>query len=180
MIKETLKIFACMFAWLGVFFVCIVVFFLMVGMWKMPLHNHQLNTLQKHFRAVEHPLNSTLVKRVKDFGNLFRGASNGCDYLVGELRVSEKTPENISRFYENVFVKPFDGSNLVSVELKFFDDEEFSEDYLWSTLWSDWYKKMRVSFDKRDIQGTPYVVFARQTDYAPQGDIRCFYEPAIH
>lgn len=168
------------FAVFGVAVFCVIIWFVIATMWRVPVHQFNLWTLQKHFRIVEHPSDSRFLKKLKGFGNLFRAASNGCDYLVGELRVGSGPQEDIARFYQGLFVKSFDDTETVPIEIKFFDDEEFSEDYLWSTLWFDWREKINSSFDLEAIQGTSYVVFARQTDYPPYGDGRCFYEPPIH
>lgn len=165
---------------LSILAVCSTLIFLAFTSWKAPLHEFNLWVLETHFSEVEHPADSRSLRKLSGFGNFFRGVSNGCDYLVGELRVGSGSQEDITRFYQGLFVNPFDDAEAVPIEIKFFDDEEFSEDYLWSTLWFDWQEKIRESFDWANIAGTPYVVFARQTDYPPDADIRCFYEPAIH
>lgn len=148
--------------------------------WKIPLHNYQWYILQRHFREAEHPLGSKSLKKIEGFGNLFRAASNGCDYLVGELRVGDGSQEDIMLFYRGLSVRPFDDTEPVPIEVKFSDDEAFSETHRWSNPWFDWHEKIRKSFDFSKMRGIPYVVFAEQTGYPPYGDIRCFYEPAIY
>ena len=178
--KHLFRVVVRVVAALSILAVCSVVVFVVLTSWKAPIHQFNLWKLEKNFREVEHPVHSKLLTRLTGFGNLFRGASNGCDYLVGELRVNGNSQKDTARFYQNLSIRPFDDSERVPLEIKFFDDKEFSGDYLWSRLWSDWYEKIRKSFNWPGIQGTPYVVFARQTDYPPYDDIRCFYEPAIH
>ena len=168
------------FAVFGAIVFAVIVWFIVAAMWRAPLHQFNLWTLQKNFRAIEQPLNSKSIKKLSGFGRLFRDASNGCDYLVGGFRVGNDTRESIAQWYQDFSIRPFDDAEPVPIEIKFFDDEDFSEGRQWSNPWFDWYEKIRESFDWQEMRGTPYVVFARQTDYPPYGDIRCFYEPAIH
>ncbi len=159
---------------------CCAAVFLGFTSWKAPIHQFNLWKLENNFRKVQHPAHSKLLTKLTGFGNLFRGASNGCDYLVGELRVENGPQESITKWYQGISIKPFDDTEPVPIEIKFIDDEEFSEGHHWYGPWFSWYEKIRESFNWKEMHMTPYVIFAKQTDYPPYGDVRCFYEPAIH
>lgn len=142
-----------------------------VAMWRAPIHQFNLWTLGRNFKAINshHPVDSSFVLKIKDFGNLFRGASNGCDYLVGEVRVGKGSQEEIARYYHGLFVKSFDGTDSVPVEVRFFDTENWMDPY----HWSDWRDKAQSYIDPATLEGALYMVFARQDGYPPYGDMRC-------
>ena len=75
--------------------------------WKMVVdvlyHEMKLNVFERNFDGVSHPSDSILIKRISDLG-LLGGNSNHCDYLVVELRASEKQREEIRRLYDTQFV----------------------------------------------------------------------------
>src|SRR3989338_8480613 len=108
MIKEILKIFACMLVWIAVFFFGFFVLFIVVVTWKIPLHNYQLYVLQRHFRDTVLPLNptqSTRIAELAEFGNF--GQSNHCDYIVGEFRKSAFSREEVQKAYAGVGILSF-------------------------------------------------------------------------
>ncbi|MBI3442952.1 MAG: hypothetical protein HY007_04245 [Candidatus Sungbacteria bacterium] len=159
------------FAGFGIIAFLLIAPLFVVAMWRAPIHQFNLWTLGRNFSAINshHPEDSRYVLRVRDFGNLFRGASNGCDYLVGEVRAGKGSQEEIARYYRGIFIKSFDGINPVPIEVRFFDKENLMDPY----PWSDWRDKAQSYIDPVSLDGTLYMVFARQDSYPPYGDIRC-------
>ena len=159
------------FAGFGLIIFLLIAVFVVVAMWRVPIHQFNLWRLGRNFMIIKsyHPEDSRYLLSVRDFGNLFRAASNGCDYLVGELRVGKGSQEEIARQYQGLFMKSFDGTAPVLVEVHFFDKEDWMDPY----PWSDWRDKAQSYADLTAIKGTFYMVFARQDSYPPYGDIRC-------
>lgn len=171
-ISNTAKnIFASIFVSLGIIAFLLVAPLFVAAMWRAPIHQFNLWMLGRNFRAINlrHPGDSGFVLKIKDFGNLFRGASNGCDYLVGEVRVGKGSQEEIAQYYRGLFIKSFDSTNPVPVEVRFFDTENWMDPY----RWSDWRDKAQSFIDPAALEGTLYMVFARQDGYPPYGDMRC-------
>ena len=159
------------FAGFGLIMFLLITAFVVMVMWKFPIHQFNLWRLGRNFRAVEsyHPEDSKYLLSVGDFGNLFRATSNGCDYLVGEVRSGKGSQEDIARHYTDLFVKAFDNSEPVPAELHFFNDENWMDPYDWSR----WRDQAEPYAGTGAVRGVLYMVFARQTDYPPDGDIRC-------
>lgn len=159
------------FAGFGIIVFLAIAAFFVVVMWRAPIHQFNLWTLGRNFKVINsyHPKDSKYVLRVRDFGNLFRGASNGCDYLVGEVRVGKGSQEEIARYYHGLFIKSFDGTDSVPVEVSFFDKENWMDPY----QWSDWRDKAQSYIDPAALDGALYMIFARQDGYPPHGDMRC-------
>ena len=166
------------FAVFGVAVFCVVAWFAVIAMWKAPIHQFNLWELGRNFKAISshHPEDSKFLLKVRHFGNLFRAASNGCDYLVGEMRAEKRSPQEIAQRYQGLFIKSFDGTAPVPIEVRFFDKEE---DWMDPYPWSDWRDKAQSYADPATMKATLYMVFARQTDYPPYGDIRCFLTTPI-
>ena len=166
------------FAGIGLIVFLLIVGFSFVAMWKAPIHQFNLWKLERNFSTINshHPEDSKYVLRVKHFGNLFRAASNGCDYLVGEMRAGKRSPQEIAQRYQGLFIKSFDGTAPVPIEVRFFDKEE---DWMDPYPWSDWRNKAQSYADPAAMKDTLYMVFARQTDYPPDGGIRCFLTTPI-
>ena len=159
------------FAGFGLIVFLLMTAFIIGAMWKAPIHQFNLWMLGRNFRAVHphHPGDSQYVLRIRDFGNLFRGASNGCDYLVGEARAGKGSREDIARSYGGLFIQSFDDTGPVPVEVRFFDKEDWMDPY----RWSDWRDTAEAYVGPAALNATLYTVFARQSDYPPYGDMRC-------
>lgn len=162
---------ARIFTALGVLAACFMAVFAVVSSWRVPIHQINLWRLEAHFDGViaSHPLGSTLLLSVKDFGNLFRGASNGCDYFVGEFRSTTHPKEEVRRNYSGLFVGSFDKTERVPLEVYFLNEKEFSDTFQWYAWQETVSEFLETSVARDDI----YVVFVMQTDFPPDGDIRC-------
>jgi hypothetical protein len=62
------------------------------------LNNRRLSQVENSFARLNHPAQSTLVKRVSAVGLLI-GNSNHCDFFVGELRSYTGTQQLVRNFY---------------------------------------------------------------------------------
>lgn len=157
------------FVVLGIAVFCLIIWFIAVTTWKMPLHNYQLWILQKHFRLTMrpiHPPQSELRTEVAEFGNL--GNSNHCDYLVGEFRSSVLSKEELKRVYAETAILSFDKVSRLLVEVYFTDEDVFERDYLWSGWLSKYLPNQPYA-----PEGNTYLVFASSDLNPPDGDIRC-------
>ncbi len=168
-----------LFGIFGVAVFCVIIWFVAVAMWRAPIHQFNIWRLSDNFQSIKpfHPPDSRRLSKIKDFGNLFRGASNACDYLVGEFRIGGGPKEEVMQRYQGLVIKSFDSMEPVPIEFHFLDDEGFFKE---EPLWFEWRENVRASFDLYAARGNPYIVFARQLDYPPYGDMRCFYETPIH
>lgn len=162
------------FTALGIVAFCFVVWFTVVAMWKAPIHQFNLWRLGRNFQHItlSHPPESKLLLSIKDFGNLFRGASNGCDYFVGEFRSAGDSKEKTRQNYGGLFVDSFDSAERIPVEVYFLDEEEFSYYFQWYG-WQKKASKLLETLEASDARDDIYFVFVAQTDYPPDGDIRC-------
>lgn len=159
------------FTALGLITFCFIVWFVAVTMWRAPIHQFNLWKLERNFEQIvsSHPDESQLLWHLKKFGNLFRAASNGCDYFVGEFRSATLSQREIVGAYKDIFVDSFDRTERVPVEIYFLDDEETFGRY----PWNEWREKMHKSLKTPSSLESEYLVFVAQTDYPPDGDIRC-------
>ena len=150
---------------------CLIILLAVIAMWKAPIHQFNLWKLGKNFKVIHshHPKDSKYLLKVRDFGNLFRGASNGCDYLVGELRTGKESQEEIARQYRGLFIKSFDNTDPVPIEVHFFNEENWMDPY----HWSEWRDRAQSHTNLATTNDTLYMIFARQDSYPPYGDIRC-------
>lgn len=155
----------------GVIISPFIILFIVFMAWKIPIHNFNLWRLGGSFQTIAplHPRHSKPLLEIKDFGGLFAGASNSCDYLVGEFRSAAYPKERIAQAYRGLLVPSFNHTELIPVEVHFADDEEFFESY----PWHEWREKLYGSLGSAAIPGTVYAVFVSQTGYPPDGDFRC-------
>lgn len=160
------------FAVFGMIAFCIIIVFVAITMWKMPIHQFNLWRLEKNFQviAAAHPPDSKLLLKRKDFGGLFSGASHSCDYFVGEFRSTAHSKEDVRKAYKGLSIDSSDHTKHVPVEVHFFDEEEFFTDF----PWYEWLAELRKSFNMSATKDNLYVVFASQTGYPPYGDLRCY------
>jgi hypothetical protein len=135
----------------------------------MPIHNFNLWRLESNFQKIAsfHPPDSTQLFFIKGVGNLFRGASNACDYFVGEFRISPGSREDIISWYEGLFVRSFE-NRATSLEVYFIEDDFFKR-----YPGYEWREKFYRSSQSVPALGVPYLVLVSQYDYPPDGDIRC-------
>ncbi len=147
--------------------------FLILITWKMPIHNFNLWRLSKNFESVSafHPLLSKRLLKFSDFGNF--GESGGqCGYIVGEFRVSQLTKEEILNYfnYKNLTILSFKEDKTIPLEIYFLDDDMFRY-YPWSKWLLYFYQKKGLSNQSSSIV---YLAIAQSYNHLADGDIRCY------
>lgn len=158
-----------LFAIFGVAVFCIIVWFVVVITWKMPLHNYQLWKMQRTFRSAMqsvHPAESRLLAEMAEFGNF--GNSNHCDYFVGEFRSSPLSKEKVLEKYAAVATSSFVGNRLIETGVYFIDEEFFKKDY----LLSEWLSKYVPDYVP-SLDNAAYLIYSEDDMNPPDGDIRC-------
>jgi len=107
------------FAGFGFIVFCLIVVLFAITMWKAPLHQFNLWRLERNFQAIApyHPADSNLLLKRKDFGGLFSGASNSCDYFVGEFRSAARSKEEITRSYNGLSIDSFDRTERIPIHV---------------------------------------------------------------
>jgi hypothetical protein len=152
------------FAVFGLIIFGFVVGFLTTTSWKTPMHQINLWKLGRDFRALvlSHPADSVRVLAFKRFGGLFDSAAHSCDYFVGEFRKSADAKENIQKHYQK--------RGAFSVQVRFWDEDEFWTYYPWSELYGE--LRRILDADPAEQSGL-YIVFISQTGHPPYKDFRC-------
>lgn len=158
------------FSVFGFIVFCFILWLVFISTWSIPFHMLQTYLFQKQFgdeMRPFHPAQSTLLARAVDFGNF--GQSNHCDYFAGEFRSGALSREEIQDAYKNAPLLSFDGSNPLSVDVSFIDDNDmFSR---WPL--SEWLGKY-LPQPHRSVSGKNiYLVYAISAMHPPDGDFRC-------
>lgn len=152
----------------GIFAILIIIFLILIT-WQIPIHNANLRQLNKNFESSIslHPLVSKKLLQFSDFGNF--GESGGqCGYIVGEFRISPLTKEEIINHYKNSVIDSFKQGEVIPLEVYFLDDSNFAH-YPLSKLASNLYQKTRLPVQSPLI----YLITASSYNHLADGDIRC-------
>ena len=152
------------------FFTLLIIGFLILLTWKIPVNNFNLLRLNKNFESLSalHPLSSKRLLKFSDFGNF--GESGGqCGYIIGEFRTSQLTKEEIMYYYKDLVIDSFKQDEVISLEVLFLDDGNFAH-YPWSKWASFLYQKIQSSIQSPVI----YLVIAASHNHLADGDIRCY------
>lgn len=128
--------------------------------YKIPFNNARLVIFQYDFNKSINQLNpkqSNLIVKVAKVGNWAN--SNQCEFLVGQLRTSTLSKEELEGIY------PYD---FFTAGVYFFDgnQEEF-----WSP-WREWKEKYLKNYKPKEGENV-YLVWKSKIDYNVSGDIRC-------
>ncbi|KKS44075.1 MAG: hypothetical protein UV05_C0012G0004 [candidate division CPR1 bacterium GW2011_GWA2_42_17] len=146
----------------------VLLYFLSKG---VPLHDFRLWRLEKNFKAVAiyHPPESIVLQKKTYLGGPYTHGSLTCDFFVGELRSATLFKEEIRRAYDGHFIKSFDNSGQVPLEVLFFGEK------IWpvNSPLGDWWDEWRESSLVASSSGTVYFVFATQKGYPFLLDPRC-------
>jgi hypothetical protein len=156
---------------------CLIVILAVIGGCSVPYiwHNCGLSRFQGSFRAVGHPASSRLLAQFAEVGML-GGNGNHCDYLVGEVRESDRTVDEIKQHYTGLKVARVDPSAYdngfgthVPVEIEFPDSESYDPTRFLSSA----IPGVVPAAGSKRIKTTVYVVFAFDAGYGAYGDVRC-------
>lgn len=127
--------------------------------YRIPLNNYRLIIFQNDFRQQIksfNPNESVLIKEVAEVDNW--GDGTYCDFMVGQLRVSPQSKEELEKIY------PYD---FFDAGVYFFDGTEH--------LGSPWYEfKEKYLNNYKPKEGeNVYLVWESKIDYNTSGDFRC-------
>ena len=165
-----MKVIINFFAIFGLAIFIVIIIFLVLLIWKIPIHNFNLWRLNKNFESLSgfHPLSSKQLFKFTDFGNF--GESGGqCGYIIGEFRTSQLSKEEIMFYYQDLAIDSFEQGEIIPVEVLFLDDGNFAN-YPWSKWASYLYQKIQSPIQPSLI----YLVIASSYNYLADGDIRCY------
>jgi hypothetical protein len=157
------------------YLVTLAVVLLVIGSCGAPyiLHNRALNRVRAAYAGIKHPPSSNALVNFSKVGLAAGGNGNHCDYLVGEVRESDDSPEQIRQFYSGFTIPMMDpatsqwasGSDVpVTVE---FPNTEQSGVLKYDV--ADDLRRIRAKQTKKTL----YVVYVLDGGYEPNGDIRC-------
>lgn len=138
----------------------IILLFVLYLTYRIPLNNYHLMIFKDDFNKFVdqlHPQQSAYIAEVTETGNL-GGASNHCDFLVGEFRSSPLSKEMLKNNYFR---------DSLSSGVYFIDDDIFTE-----SPWSEWKEKYLKDYKPKDNENT-YLVWISNDGNSPDGDIRC-------
>ena len=155
---------------------CLLLIFLVIGGCSVPyiLHNRALSRLRVSYPRVTHPPSNSVLASFSDVGLLGGANGNHCDYLVGEIRESDESPDQIRQHYSGLSLPMIDpamsdwgpGPDVpVTVE---FPDTDSNSGILKYDI-PDAVREARAKQRKKTL----YAVFVLDGGYQPNGDWRC-------
>lgn len=123
--------------------------------WGNPLNDVNLWRLESYYAEnIRHPQGSVLLERKTYLGGPDDHGSHICLYVVGELRTSPLSRDEISRAYDNR-----------GVALQFLDHT-----WMLEHPWGDWQSELQDI--AKQATGTPYFIYVEKI--SPYwGDHRC-------
>ena len=136
--------------------------------------NRLLARVRAEYSRITHPASSSAVARFSQLGIAAGGNGNHCDYLVGEIRESDDSAEQIKAHY-SAFHFPmldpqhsqWDTAEDVTVSVEFPGTREDS-----GILRYDVPQRIRKA-RAQQRKKTLYVVYILDGGYEPDGDWRC-------
>lgn len=155
-------------------FGCLVLVLLVVGSCSVPyvLHNRALARVRGEYPRISHPASSSVLASFSDVG-LLGGNGNHCDYLVGEIRESDDSPEQLKAVYSAFSFPMLDpntsqwGGEPVPVTIEF--PETARDSSILQFVIPEVVKNARAQQRKKTL----YAVYILDGGYEPNGDLRC-------
>ena len=151
-------------------------FVVAIGMCSGPYirDNRLLARVRAQYSRVTHPPSSSVLASFSDVGLMAGGNGNHCDYLVGEIRESDDSSQQIKAHY-SVFRFPmldpqtsqWSAGQDVRVTVEFPGTSEDSGILRYDI--PELVRKARAQQRKRTL----YVVYVLDGGYEPNGDWRC-------
>ncbi|MBI4599682.1 hypothetical protein HY732_02050 [Candidatus Uhrbacteria bacterium] len=123
----------------------------------VPIHDMNLWMLKRAYSRVEHPAESKVLADAVYLGGPATHGSWRCTYVVGEVRTSLLSKQEIQDAYS--FSAP------LPLAILFFDDEWPGE-----LPWFTWESEFKIFKERSD---TPYLVYSAKKDIPFLGDMRC-------
>lgn len=133
-------------------------------------HSVALHRFGKSFQQLSHPDGTKCPAAFSAVG-LIEGNGNHCDYLVGEVRETDKPSSEISEYYKTRSVPRTEPSpeNDVPVRLEFVDDFDRREGANYDHALPEAVAKAKSKRTRKTL----YIISALDAGYAPEGDFRC-------
>jgi hypothetical protein len=147
-----------------------LLYFVMIIFYGMPLHDLNLWILGQRYKAIYsyHPRNSILLEKKKYLGGPDDHGSQQCNYVVGEVRSSDLTKEEIKFSYKERSVPSISGLSRIPVGILFFDTEtSWKMEYPWGTWWDE------INDRFKNATTTIYLVYVAIENYPTLMDLRC-------
>ena len=136
--------------------------------------NRLLGRVRAEYSSIKHPAPSSTLGSFSQLGIAAGGDGNHCDYLVGEIRESDDSPDEIKAHYSRFSFPMLDPQNSqwsagepVAVSIEFPDAQQDS-----GILRYDIPELLRNAHAKQRKK-TLYVVYLLDGGYEPDGDWRC-------
>jgi hypothetical protein len=136
--------------------------------------NRMLSRVRAEYSSVTHPKSSSALGSFSQLGIAAGGNGNHCDYLVGDIRESDDSPEQIKAHYSAFSFPMLDPQNSqwatgepVSVSVEFPGSGDNS-----AILRYDIAEVLRKALQKQRKK-TLYVVYLLDGGYEPRGDWTC-------
>jgi hypothetical protein len=154
----------------------LVVLALLIGMCSHPYirDNRLLAHVRAEYAQITHPSSSSTLGSFSQVGIAAGGNGNHCDYLVGEIRESDDSPDQIKAHYSHFTFPMLDPQNSqwsagqpVPVTVEFPGSSDDSGVLRWDI--PDTLAKARA----KQLKKTMYVVYLLDGGYEPNGDWRC-------
>jgi hypothetical protein len=149
---------------------------LSIGMCARPYirDNRLLGHVRTEYAGVKHPASSSALESFSQLGIAAGGNGNHCDYLVGDIRESDDSPDQIKAHYSAFSFPMLDPQNSqwatgepVSLTVEFPGSPENTGVLRWDI--PDALAKARAKQRKKTL----YVVYLLDGGYEPNGDWRC-------
>lgn len=139
--------------------------------WKTPIHQFNLWRLGRNFQVIDeyHPLDSELLGKIRDLGNLFEDPSHPCGYVVGEVRATRYSQEQLRQMYSGHTIDSWNHRQHIPLRLYIYDQEGRPL----TTAWKKWHAKLPQSFRISSRPYNIYAIFILWGDDPPYGDLRC-------
>lgn len=136
-------------------------------------HDFALNRFKASFQRIPHPADTTQLASFSSIG-VFHGNGNHCDYMVGEVRETDGSPDSVLQHYRkielpHVFPAPADMQEKLRITIEFEDEFDREEGVDFSYPLS----KAMAQAKARRTKRTLYLVNVVDAGYDPEGDLSC-------
>lgn len=165
-----MKIFKIFVGIIFLFFITVGVIFLVKVFSSVHEHNEYLHQLTEKFNRIEHLKSSQKELEFKGVG-LLAGNGNHCDYLVGQIRASDVSRDEIQSFYDemNRRNKNDKNSQINQIKIIFYNDGLLVEDDAIPEV----YSHLSAIVPDYDKNLNYYIVYVFDGSYDPGYDYRC-------
>jgi hypothetical protein len=136
--------------------------------------NRMLRRIGGEYSSVTHPTSSSALESFSQLGIAAGSNGNHCDYLVGEIRESDDSPDQIKAHYSAISFPMLDPQNSqwatgepVPISVEFPGAREDSGILRYNI------PQLLTKAQQKQRKKTLYVVYLLDGGYEPRGDWRC-------